>query len=163
MSHQLRPTPMFISDAPRESREFLMAASLDLGLHLKDYIRVHDEIFSFSLGKLIPLPFLFQPIDFTQHYRTLRFIEADLLNLSDQFPELSVEEPELLAVIRDYTGRLLKSVMLLQGICQKLYQKADGTASYARALYKNDLFIYEQSVKNYRSAGSHLNRLLTQG
>jgi hypothetical protein len=151
---------MHISDAEPSSCEFLVAVASEVGMILHRYIEVHDEIFGFSLRKLLPILGIFQPIDFTLQFRSLRFIETDLELVAEQLPDSCPEAVELRAVLEDYTQRLLSTVLKLQEICGHLFRKADGTEVYSRQDYKHDLEIYNRSMTLYRSSGSHLNRLL---
>jgi hypothetical protein len=162
MSYKIQ-RKMYISDARPASREFLVAAAVEVGMILDRFIDVHNDIFSFSLRKILPIPWLFRPINFTQHYRTLRFIETDLELVLEQLPESCPEATELFVVLRDYTQRLLSTVLNLQDICGHLFRKADGTEEYTQQDYERDLGRYKRSIPTYQSERSRLNRILNNG
>jgi hypothetical protein len=163
MSHPLRTNPQHISTAPKQSGEFLYAASMEAGIQLNQFIAIHNRVFGFSLRKIVPVPGFFKPVEFLVEYRSLRMIEADLFNLAEEIPEDSPECSELCIVLADYVSRLLDATIRLRDICEQGYKKSENSSSYSRREYRIDVDAYRRSVRWYQSKGSHLNRLINEG
>ena len=151
---------IIISKAPRDSAEFISSACLEVYEILKRYITVHDEIFSFSIRRLIPLPFIFKEIDFQTVYRDCRFRERELYEVIEQLPNKSFEASNLLMVLREYSSALLKTISKLKVISEKLWKKADKEIKYEKPEYKSDLEDYFSCVQKYQEIGRRLNLIL---
>jgi len=124
---------------------------------LDRYIVVHDKIFGFSLRKVIPIPGIFRPIDFGQHFR-------ELDSLASALEEVSIctrHRAELPEVFHQYVIALLRTIQFLRYICNRLYDKSEGDLqSYKMNQYKSDVAIYEGLVDKYCLLGSKFNEYI---
>ena len=151
---------LHISDDSPQSRSFLRAASFDIGTVLKSYIAIHNDFFRVSLRRILPLPVLFQGIDFDDYFRRLFYLDETLAGIVRQFPDQSEEAPELLVVIKRYCEALRAAMSALREICRALMEKAEHQKAYAWTAYQRDLRHYNAAVSRYREVGSKLNVLL---
>ena len=153
---------LHISNDPPTSRVFLEAASLEIGSILNSYIAIHDDIFRFSLRRILPLPVIFQSMDYDEYFRRLFYLDETLAGIAAQFPERSDEVPELLSVIKSYCDALRAAMSALREICGSLMEKAAHQKSYGWSNYQRDLARHNTDVTRYREIGQKLNALLSR-
>ncbi|MEK6692627.1 MAG: hypothetical protein AABY44_04285 [Nitrospirota bacterium] len=121
---------------------------------LERYVVIHDKIFKFSLRKAIPIPGLFKPIDYGQHFREL----DSLISALEQLAISTSNKAGIPNVFQQYVTALLKTMQFLRDMCRRLYDKSQGDLqSYKMGQYKSDVTRYEGLVEKYRSLGSTLN------
>lgn len=131
---------------------------------LSKYIFIHDEIFKFSIRKIIPIPGIFKKIDYLTHCNNLDVISKKLdaiekeitntqKNIADKTDQL------FLVALDNYASSLNKTIKKLYSISYSLYKKSEGE-DYSASKYNNDMNIYNQYVEQYRIIGSKLNSLL---
>jgi len=121
---------------------------------LDGYIAIHDKIFKFSLRKAIPIPGLFKPIDYGQHFREL----GSLVSALEQVVNSVSNGAEVPSVFQQYAMSLMKTMQFLRDMCKQLHDKSQGDLqSYTMLQYKSDVVMYERLVEEYRSLGSALN------
>jgi hypothetical protein len=124
---------------------------------LERYIAIHDKIFKFSLRKAIPIPGLFKPIDYGQHFRELDTLVSALEQLAIS-KSIKAKVP---SVFQQYVTALLKTIQFLRDMCKRLYDKSQGDLqSYIMDQYKSDVTTYEELVEKYRLLGSTLNEYI---
>ena len=122
---------------------------------LNGYIFVHDEIFRFSLRKIIPIPGIFKPINYESHYKKLDFLQNRLSQIIKDIPE----NTEFFKLLKEYAQSLLNTILWLQDICQKFTDKLNRVNGYTKNAYDKDMQTYNHSVNTYRSLGIRLNKL----
>ena len=124
---------------------------------LERYIAIHDKIFKFSLRKAIPIPGLFKPIDYGQHFREL----DTLVSAFKQLVISTSNRAEVPGVFQQYITALLKTMQFLRDMCKRLYDKSQNVLqSYTMDQYKSDVTTYEELVEKYRLLGSTLNEYI---
>jgi hypothetical protein len=123
---------------------------------LTQYIAVHDELFSFSLRRLIPIPFIFQKIDYAQHANALSTVQARLVQLRSGFAQHGATAELPLAYLEQLSATMRK----LEEICVRLAKKANGE-SYRYSDYNADVDAYDALVKIYTASGKRLNTWMT--
>ena len=124
---------------------------------LERYIAIHDKIFKFSLRKVIPIPGLFKPIDYGQHFRKL----DSLVSALEQLAISTGNRAGVPSVFQQYVMALLKTMQFLRDMCTRLCDKSQGDLqSYTMGQYKSDVTIYEGLVEKYRSLGLTLNEYI---
>lgn len=151
---------LHISDDSPGSRAFLEAASLDVGNILQAYLAIHNDIFRFSLRRILPVPVLFESIDYDDRFRRLFYLCETLDDISGQFPDHSDEAPELLMAIKRYCAALGVAISELRHICESLMDKAASPKTYTWTVYRSDLRRYHAAISRYRGIGMKLNVLL---
>jgi hypothetical protein len=144
-----------------------MSTSQALAYQINDtlsaYIVVHDAIFAFSLRKILPIPGLFEPIDYCAHEQTLRSLSMRLnhitgMNFLDVRPT-SEAEKEFLAILLNYALALQDTTNRLANISANLCRKSVGKSGYRYPDYRTDVSEYDASVKKYSALGGQLNAL----
>jgi len=124
---------------------------------LDKYIAIHDKIFKFSLRKAVPIPGLFKPIDYGQHFREL----DSLVSALEQLVISTSNKAGVSSVFQQYVTALLKTMQFLRDMCRRLYDKSQGELqSYTMGQYKSDVTTYEGLVEKYRFLGSTLNEYI---
>ena len=126
---------------------------------LSAYIEIHDDVFGWSIRRIIPIPGMFKTIDFAGHEANLRAIADEIQKLAGSFGTLPHDGPYVcgaLAAVQAYTHALNDAVARLQAICGRLKAKADG-APYPMREYNADVTAYRRSVKKYHSLGEGMN------
>lgn len=122
---------------------------------LDGYIIVHNEIFSFSLRKIIPIPGIFKAINYKSCYNKLCFLQDKLNNLISDISE----HTEYFVLLNEYSKALLNTILWLQNICEKFANKIKGKEDYPKSEYDKDVETYNHSVNTYRILGLRLNNL----
>jgi len=127
------------------------------------YVKVHDAIFAFSLRKLLPIPGLFEPIDYCAHELTLGVLSARLKDISGrQLPDVrpsSEAERAFLAALQSYALALQDTIDRLAHISANLCRKSKGESGYIYDSYNADVRAYKASVQSYAGLGANLNAL----
>ena len=130
-----------------------IARSRDL---LVRHVSVHDEVFGFSIRKLIPIPFLFKKIDYAYLWSESDEIHHDLKRLIKEVQKnpFSLERDNIFIT---YLVALSESASKLATLLKRLSQKANGISSYEKQEYLTDLEVYELSQEKYSMLGMKLN------
>src|SRR4051812_15539965 len=110
------------------------AGRTHLAVHqiLTQYLEVHDQVFAFSLRKIIPIPGLFQPINYARATKQLNELSILLKELAG---ECESESPKVTLAL--YIERLNMAVSALSEICAALAKKTIGKP-YPVARYQQD-------------------------
>jgi len=124
---------------------------------LERYVAIHDKIFKFSLRKAIPIPGIFKPIDYGQHFREI----DSLVSILEQLAISASNRAGVPSVFQQYLTALLETMQFLRDMCRRLYDKSQGDLqSYTMRQYQSDVTTYEGLVEKYRSLGSTLNEYI---
>ncbi len=129
--------------------------SKEINRILNGYVFVHDEIFKFSLRKIIPLPGIFKPINYESHYKKLDFLQNKLSQIIKDIPE----NTDFFRLLKEYAESLLNTILWLQNICEKFSNRLSGVKNYPKSEYDKDMQTYNHSVNAYRNLGIRLNKL----
>lgn len=136
----------------------LIALSLQINGLLQEYIKIHDDIFAFSIRKIIPFPIIFKPIDYKSHYENLCSIKAELQKVKNSTDAFSNNNIEFAKAIKQYCEALLATINILCKMCNNLYEKSTGNlTSYSKSQYNADFDNYQSSIEKYRISGNELN------
>ena len=154
--------PPFHSGGAGVSRpELIVTHANQVGRILHDYVAIHDDIFGGglvrTLRRMVPIPGIFQAVDFDRHDRDLAVLADELRSVVGQVAndDPATEHADSLA---RYCHALMAAVVQLQGISRKLAGRGDDPNSYDKQAYRVDLVRYEQAVATYRSMGEEINR-----
>ena len=135
----------------------LIPKSLDVHNILTQYIEIHNDIFKSSLRKIIPIPGVFQAIDYDKHYSSLSELADELKYIISGVGNQNGFARALI----EYAQALLQTIVLFRDMCENLYKKSQGeVSSYSKKQYKIDLDAYNSSAERYRSLGTRLNQYL---
>ena len=143
-----------------------LSLARELNALLIQYVRVHDEIFSFSVRKLLPIPRIFKPIHYCTHKETLSEVGHGLTSVLNRVrpvvivPHSSPAERTFLLALEDYAGALSVTVERLRTISVELCRKSEGEGDYVYSTYERDMAEYNQLVERYRVLGIRLNSQL---
>tara|TARA_B100000508_G_scaffold140388_1_gene141226 strand:+ start:235 stop:711 length:477 start_codon:yes stop_codon:yes gene_type:complete len=128
------------------------------------YVAVHDDLFKFSLRKIIPIPGIFKPINFEKSEQKLGELIAALEKCKEEALDLEKEKLEQLEFLHmqllvDFIHALNETLGLLLQVAGGLKKKATGFkgSDYSLGDYNQDLASYEKSVTEYRRIGVALN------
>jgi hypothetical protein len=119
---------------------------------LSDYIRVHNDIFAFSLRKLIPIPGLFRKIDYAAHAVALASISSDLERVNNGLTDQS-QPPSF----KPYVVALHATVDSLLRISLRMVERVGRASAYPWAQYRSDQAAYQILVADYYALGAKLN------
>jgi len=135
----------------------LIRKSLDVHNILTQYIEIHNDIFKSSLRKIIPIPGVFQAIDYGNHYNSLSELADEL-----KYTISGVDDRNGFArILIEYAQALLQTIILFRDMCRNLYKKSQGeVSSYSKKQYQVDLDAYNSSVERYQALGTRLNQYL---
>jgi len=120
---------------------------------LGGYIVVHNDIFGFSLRKMIPIPGIFKPINYKSCYNKLNFLEDKISNFINELPE----HTEYFELLKEYSKALRDTILWLKNICERFTNKIEGKGGYPMNEYHKDMSTYNHSVNTYRTLGLRLN------
>jgi hypothetical protein len=131
---------------------------------LCEYVNVHDDFFSrrFSIREIIPIPFIFKPIDYSIPVDKLDRIIEQLTETRHEMEAYSEENglgkhPFYITATR-YVSLLCKAVKKLRDIQYKLHLKAQGEGSYSYKEYNKELDLYQLEVFGYSEFGNEFNK-----
>jgi hypothetical protein len=106
----------------------------DVNEVLTRYIAIHDDIFPASWGRIIPIPGLFQAIDFRRHFIDITGIEISLQGMKAEAARLYETAPSIekdyVATLCHYIAELLKTVSLFVRAIEKAKGKSDKGKKY---------------------------------
>lgn len=146
-----------------ELKKELKLIAVELNELLSRYIEINDAIFKFSWRKIIPLPFIFKPIDFGHlHSRAeqiLSQLESCNQQISSLIEDLTQEESRFADFLSEYCMVLIETVSLLKGIIHQLRLKSEGSEKYTLTEHNKQCDLYKNAVDKYRTMGSKLNEL----
>jgi hypothetical protein len=125
---------------------------------LQQYVKIHDDIFAFSVRKMIPLPGIFKAIDYQSHFEGLYFIKEELEGIISSIAISPQSNNEFARALEAYSKSLLETILILREMCGNLYEKSQGDlTSYRKSQYNVDLRNYQASVERYTALGQRLN------
>lgn len=129
---------------------------------LTAYIAVHDDVFSRSFRRIIPIPRIFQPIDWCGHRQALAEISDGIEKNAAKIGALVADESA--SSIHDagtacitYCEALNDAVTKLHAICSRMETKANGSSSYSAQQYRDDLADYRAAESLYCELGDVMN------
>tara|TARA_B110000196_G_scaffold187845_1_gene160955 strand:- start:420 stop:794 length:375 start_codon:yes stop_codon:yes gene_type:complete len=122
---------------------------------------VHQEVFGFSLRKVLPIPFLFKKIDYAYLWSESDEIHHELRRLIIEVQDnpLTLKRDNIFTI---YLTALSESASKLALLLKKLSQKSNGISKYEKSEYLSDLDSYELSQKKYSALGVQLNEHLSK-
>jgi len=135
---------------------------IDSGNVLSSYLSIHNDIFNFSIRKIIPIPFIFKKINYDKHYYSLNNIIDRLNNIIGRADILlnnkicNADEIVLLNTSKVYMKELLIAIESLMSICYKMMMKINGN-KYDMKEYNKDCIDYENVRHEYCEIGKLLN------
>lgn len=135
----------------------LMGKSSEVQEILNNYIKIHKDILKPSLRRIIPIPRLYKPINYDGHLESLAGLAKKLEKIISKIPDRT----EYGNALKEYGEALLKTMLLLRGICSKLYKTSQRKTPvlYPKAQYKADLKGYQANVDRLMQLGRRLNEL----
>ncbi|MSO70571.1 MAG: hypothetical protein EXQ88_00900 [Alphaproteobacteria bacterium] len=145
-------SPSHPSIAERSEQPSLQQALFDAHNILTAYVKVHDAIFKFSIRKVLPIPGLFQKIDYESHVAKLTILASDLERVGK-----SADFYQQPPVFLEFVLALLSTILHLRDICIQMVAKIQGIGDYPMAKYKRDFEAYKALVNRYASLGATLN------
>lgn len=120
---------------------------------LQQYLAIHNDIFKFSLRRVIPIPGIFQVIDYGLHCRDLDLLISSLGQIS--ICPCSGAKFEI--VFQQYVAALLQVMQSLRYLCGRLHDKGEVKSSgYRYNEYNSDLKVYEDFVAKFSALRSTL-------
>ena len=135
----------------------LMRNALEVHEVLTRYIKIHNDIFKSSIRRIIPIPGIFQSIDYRKHHDNLSELTKELETIisgtpgNDEFP----------CALRESTQALFQTISTLREICGKLYEKSQGESNaYPKSQYDSDLTEYHSCERKHQILGERLNQFL---
>lgn len=128
---------------------------------LARHVSVHQEVFGFSLRKVLPIPFLFKKIDYAYLWSESDEIHHELRRLIIEVQDnpLTLKRDNIFTI---YLTALSESASKLALLLKKLSQKSNGISKYEKSEYLSDLDSYELSQKKYSALGVQLNEHLSK-
>ncbi len=149
----------------QRSSEFDKATGLAVTVNnvLTEYIKVHNDIFKVSAKRIVPIPGVFEAIDFQSHVsrlrkqrQTLASVDGDIATwLRQGIKDIRVRA--FVSLLKDYNQALLKALSQFEEISQNLYQKSQNPNHYSWDTYNKELDAYQESIGEYKRLGSKLN------
>jgi hypothetical protein len=124
---------------------------------LSRYIKIHNDIFKSSLRRIIPIPGIFQPIDYKKHrdnlFELMQELEAIMSKISGN--------GEFSCALQEFTQALLETISTLREICEKLFEKSQGELkAYPKKQYDSDLKKYHSCEQKHILLGARLNQFI---
>ena len=135
----------------------LMQKAVEVNEVLTRYIQIHNDVFKSSIRRIIPIPGLFQSIDYGKHYDNLTALTNEL----EAIISVVSGNNEFAGALREYTQVLFQTISSLREICRKLYEKSQGDMeSYPKSQYDADMAEYNSYERTHKALGERLNQYL---
>lgn len=151
------------------NREELIELSNRVFLLLTQYVEIHDTVFKFSIRKALPIPFIFQPIDFGKLHENLTKISEEFKDCLKNIKKHNITleknsnpESAFAKQLAAYVIALQLTVQKLLEILKGLHINSLGTTQYSKTAYKQDLEEYQELVNSYAKVGLVLNGTRTK-
>ena len=131
---------------------------------LYEYVNIHNDVLSrkFSIREIIPIPFLFKPVDYSipvgELDKIMERLNEIMYELQAYSEENELKEHPFYITAAKYISLLYKAVKLLRNILYKLYLKARGKGDYSYREFNRELDSYQQEVKVYSEFGNDFNK-----
>ncbi|HPI97561.1 MAG TPA: hypothetical protein PLV56_02365 [Synergistales bacterium] len=132
---------------------------------VKEYVSIEEDIFKPSMGKILPIPGIFRPVNYTGHSERL---EKMLLELEKSKKDIRSLKPandsiegEFLITLRAYINAFSVALSELSIICGKLQLRSQGRA-YTGKEYKSDATGLRKLEMVYFDIGKKLNTLFAE-
>lgn len=132
------------------------------------YMKVQEELFKPSLGKILRIPGLYRPVDYGENRRILKELLSELAEVKSDIRRLRPGQEEsvstedrFLGVLRRYVSQMGDAVEMLADICGRLETRSEGGA-YARADYKRDMAELREAQRKHLDTGAALNEMLKE-
>jgi hypothetical protein len=138
----------------------LNAAAHRIGSILDIYIKIHNEVFRFSLRRILPFPIFFEKMDFALYSNHLTSLREAINETIIQIPGEDSPRHELSETLLSYSLALDTTIALLLKITENLNKRCRDKKLYTWKQYAEDVKIYNESVTDYQSIGFRLNGLL---
>ena len=100
-----------------------------LNILFVESLQIDKEIFSFSIRKRIPIPFLRKQVNYHDLRERGRQILAALKEIQEDLSQLVFEKAEtneLVSIMRDYAFCSVRAQEVLNTLCYRLYLKSEG-------------------------------------
>lgn len=146
-------------------RDDIMRSVVEVNGILDEYIKLHNDIFKFSIRKMVPIPGIFKKIDYEDNYKTLNILLTELNTAYYGIENTKIlvrENPKELDFINVFIGyiqALSDSLSNLKEICEKFQEKINYGRNYGMGEYDSDVLKYQESTKKYKILGEQLNEL----
>ena len=124
------------------------------------YVACHNEKFELSARRLIPIPGIYEPVDYANLCFRLSKIREELATI-----HVMLKTSNAPMIQTAYVGALLDAVAAIFVICGKLRALKSGelpSKSYDRKIHKSYLDIYFSLVQTYSTLGKRLNSSFRQ-
>lgn len=146
-----------------ELEQELKLIAVEVNVLLSRYIEIHDTVFKFSWRKIIPLPFIFKPIDFGYLQSGAEQILSQLETCNQQINNLMEglmhKQRDFAHFLSEYCVTLIETISLLRGILHQLHLKSQGSGKYSLTEYNRQCDLYKNAVVKYSATGDQLNEL----
>ena len=138
---------------------------------LSEQIRVHNLLFKISIRNIIPIPWVFKPIDFEGPQKDLNSLNAAMWNILAATQKLLEEgqtvsgrtfrEEELIfgEVFLEYGKSLRNSILMLENLCVELHLKSQNSNKLSRSEYNELLSSYKENERQRLTLGPKLNEV----
>ncbi|OGZ31685.1 MAG: hypothetical protein A3H02_01295 [Candidatus Niyogibacteria bacterium RIFCSPLOWO2_12_FULL_41_13] len=123
------------------------------------YLDVHRNLFKFSLRRILPIPGLFEKIDYQALLVELQDIKSHLIVEMSRLKRtglaaadvITENDKSFLSTSLSYTKKIIEAIVCLIGIIEKLHKKTLGDRTYTRQQYQTEVSSWERLDKEATS------------
>lgn len=141
--------------------EHIVKLTHDVNDLLTRYIAIHDDIFRASWRRFIPIPGLFQKINYQQHFIDITNVEITLsamkVEAAGLYENVSGAGKDCVAALNNYIASLLNSLSVLIKIIEGLKDKSKHK-KYNWNEYGLHVHSYEQLREKHAALGVEVNQ-----
>ena len=129
---------------------------------LRQYFDIHERTFKFSFRKVLPIPGLFEALDYRAYQDSLRSIHGDLILAADALAKhrqsgAPLSDHPFVPDLEAYAREVADAARRLGEICLALQHKSEARRGYNAATYKSEVTAYKAVVATYHEMGGRLN------
>lgn len=132
---------------------------------IREYVSIEDELFKPSLRKVLPIPGIFRPVEYSVHQERLEEMLLELESAKKDIrslkPDSDSTEGEFLITLRAYINAFKVALSELFRICGRLQSKRE-REGYSREEYKKDAIELRKMEMEYFEIGKKLNTLFSE-
>ena len=130
---------------------------------LRRYITVQENLFKPALRKIVRIPGIYRPIDYSANLGTLEELLRELAEVKTairrQESEAASSEGKFLGMLRGYVSLMTSAAEKLAFICSRLKERSEGGV-YGKEEYESDMASLREVQKKHLETGVVLNDLL---
>ncbi len=142
--------------------DLIVQAVVEVNSLLQEYVRIHNNLYRSSLRRILPIPRLFESIDFKSKRDALVRLDARLEDARRLVEGDWGDNQSLRCCLFDFLSAFEETQRTLRQMCERLYAKSQNQDRYRWSEYRSDSRRYDLLRLRQREIGIRLNSECTR-